>query len=67
MPKSELARRGKVVVPEEEMSSSEEDAVELPPKRVRETRRVIEGSAEWERVIIINLHFVTTLTLQTQY
>ena len=50
MPKSELARRGKVIVPEEEMSSSEEETVEVPRRRVREARRVVEGSAEWERV-----------------
>ena len=51
MPKSELARRGKVVVPEEEMSSSEEEQAEVPARKVvRDSRRVIEGSAEWERV-----------------
>ena len=53
MPKSDLARKGKVVVPEEEVSSSDEDVDRRPimqPIRRGGKKLLSEGSAEWERV-----------------
>lgn len=50
MPKTDLAHQGKLHVPEEEASSSDEEfgQVQLHGRRKRKPQ---EGTAEWERVI----------------
>lgn len=47
MPKSALAKKGRIPVPEENMSFSEDE--DGTPKRKRKSTAK-EGSAEWERV-----------------
>ena len=66
MPKSDLARRGRVPVPEEELSSSDDDSnnqsgrtavpvqpapIVRPSRQIRVTSKS-DGAAEWERVIV---------------
>ena len=64
MPKSELARKGKVAVPEEELSSDEEGVLHptassintatlvMAARAQKDTKRKMlsHGTAEWERV-----------------
>ena len=64
MPKSELARKGKVAVPEEELSSDEEGMLNptassintatlvMAARAQKDTKRKMlsHGTAEWERV-----------------
>ena len=57
MPKSDLAQKGRLPVPEEQISSSEEDATTAVPSSVKKNKRKFtEGSLEWERV---RLHDIT--------
>ncbi len=58
MPKSDLARKGKVVVPEEEMSSSDDDLPTTPPMRRGGKKLLADGCAEWERVRFGSIFFV---------
>ncbi len=71
MPKSELARKGKVAVPEEEISSDEEQqnqyaanintaslvmAASANRRREASRKMLSHGTAEWERVRYIDVY-----------
>lgn len=52
MPKSDPAKKGRMPVPEEEMSSGEEMMMSpvAPSKRITVRKKPSEGTAEWEKV-----------------